>query len=469
MRRHRPAAALYLCALLAPLGGCPDREIAAVTPELEGSESKTILGTSRELDLLFVIDNSGSMKEEQASLVTNFTNFINVLRVLPGGLPDLHIAVVTSDLGNNNATATIAKCVNDGDAGVMQTGGVAFSNGVRFLSDVRDPQNPANRIKNYAQDPVVNGDLAAAFAKMASVGVEGCGFEQHLGAMEKALVNNPMNTGFVRPNAVLAIVIIADEDDCSATSASFFGNSPALGALENFRCTAEGVVCGPDDNGDIRRAGNYTDCRARETSPHMRNVADVTAAIRRIKPFPDEQIIVAAIIGPQDPFVIRNKTPTQLEVAAACSYQKPNCTPTATETCQQNAAPSVRLNAFVNNFTKQYQTTICKDDLADSIREVAKYVGEELNPRCFGSDLVMPPVCNVTDILNYQTANETPDLLPTCNATKANVPCWHIEYNPVDCDLSLFSGQQIVIERGGITLPPTAVTKVECEALPTVP
>jgi hypothetical protein len=462
----RLGALVCSLALVAPLTGCPDREIASVVPALEGSEAKTILGTNRELDLLFVIDNSGSMKEEQESLVKNFTNFINVLRVLPGGLPDLHIGVVTSDVGQNNAGKNIPGCDGFGEAGNMRTGGVLFSNGARYLSDVRDPNNSAQRIKNYAQDTTVNGDLAAAFAKMATVGTTGCGFEQHLASMEKALVNNSMNAGFLRKDALLAVIIIADEDDCSAKNDSFFGNASGLGDLDNFRCTAEGVVCGPDDNGSIRRPGMYTDCRPRENSPHMRSIADVTTAIRKLKPFPDEQIIVAAIIGPENPFGIRAKDSAgHLEVAPACTYQKPNCTVTGTETCKQNAAPSVRLNAFVDNVVKHYQTTICKDDLSDSIQAVAEYVAKDLNPRCFKSPLADPPVCNVTDILNYETANEAADTVPECNDAKSNLPCWHVETNLTDCVPDLFSGKQMVIERSD-ALPATAVTKVECEGVP---
>lgn len=462
----RLGALVCSLALVAPLTGCPDREIASVVPALEGSEAKTILGTNRELDLLFVIDNSGSMKEEQESLVKNFTNFINVLRVLPGGLPDLHIGVVTSDVGQNNAGKNIPGCDGFGEAGNMRTGGVLFSNGARYLSDVRDPNNSALRIKNYAQDTTVNGDLAAAFAKMATVGTTGCGFEQHLASMEKALVNNSMNAGFLRKDALLAVIIIADEDDCSAKNDSFFGNASGLGDLDNFRCTAEGVVCGPDDNGSIRRPGMYTDCRPRENSPHMRSIADVTTAIRKLKPFPDEQIIVAAIIGPENPFGIRAKDSAgHLEVAPACTYQKPNCTVTGTETCKQNAAPSVRLNAFVDKFQQSYQTTICKDDLSDAITELAARLIITLQAHCFASALVAPPVCNVTDIQNYLTTNELPDTVPECNSAKSNLPCWHIEANSPNCDPTIFTGQEIIIERSD-ALPATAVTKVECEGVP---
>src|SRR5262245_25405164 len=44
----------------------------------------------RALDLLVVIDNSSSMYDAQETLRRSFPSFIEVLRSLEGGLPDLH-------------------------------------------------------------------------------------------------------------------------------------------------------------------------------------------------------------------------------------------------------------------------------------------------------------------------------------------------------------------------------------------
>ena len=55
------------------LAACPDREVSELTPDQGKVEYKDIPVTvNRDLDLLFVIDNSGSMGEEQASLRANF-------------------------------------------------------------------------------------------------------------------------------------------------------------------------------------------------------------------------------------------------------------------------------------------------------------------------------------------------------------------------------------------------------------
>ena len=52
----------------------------------------------RQLDLLFLVDNSSSMREEQTNLRANFPAFMAELEKIPGGLPDTRIAVISSQL-----------------------------------------------------------------------------------------------------------------------------------------------------------------------------------------------------------------------------------------------------------------------------------------------------------------------------------------------------------------------------------
>jgi len=58
---------------------------------------------TRKVDMLFVIKDSGSTRLMQDNLLRNFPTFINRLSD-PPGLPDLHIAVITSDLGAGDGT-----------------------------------------------------------------------------------------------------------------------------------------------------------------------------------------------------------------------------------------------------------------------------------------------------------------------------------------------------------------------------
>src|SRR5512139_3843232 len=92
---------LFACVgLAALLAGCPDRTVSKVIPDQGRVEYKDIPVTvNRNIDLLFVIDDSGSMADKQMNLATNFPNFVNVLNTIDGGLPDIHMGVVSSDMG----------------------------------------------------------------------------------------------------------------------------------------------------------------------------------------------------------------------------------------------------------------------------------------------------------------------------------------------------------------------------------
>jgi hypothetical protein len=96
--------------------------VGGQTPIPENVEKKTIpVKLNRNIDILFVVDNSGSMIEEQASWRHNFPAFINVLNTIEGGLPDVHIGVISTNVGTGGVniggcssatrpTATTATC-----------------------------------------------------------------------------------------------------------------------------------------------------------------------------------------------------------------------------------------------------------------------------------------------------------------------------------------------------------------------
>ena len=51
----------------------------------------------KKVDILFVIDDSGSMADNQLSLIRSFPGFVDGMRRKPAGAQDYHIGVVTSD------------------------------------------------------------------------------------------------------------------------------------------------------------------------------------------------------------------------------------------------------------------------------------------------------------------------------------------------------------------------------------
>jgi hypothetical protein len=129
-------------------------------------------------DILFVIDNSGSMSEEQAFLASNFTAF---LRYAIANQVDFQIGVTSTD---NDAAATGGRLIPS-PAGVK----------------IYRPTTP-NLEQQFAAGVVIGTNGSAT---------EMC-FEPALKALTAPLITDPAaNLGFLRPDAVLAVVCVTDE------------------------------------------------------------------------------------------------------------------------------------------------------------------------------------------------------------------------------------------------------------------
>jgi hypothetical protein len=194
----------------------------------------------------------------------------------------VHIGVISSDMGSGsegvgtncqrvlgdrgllygndpkNSLASVAPNAvpgpGQGQGGHPDPNGCGLHTGQRWISDIADPTGNGKRIKNY------DGNIQDVFACLAkSVGTGGCGFEHQLQSVRIALGANypnepqyninPENIGFVRPDAYLQIVLVTDEDDCSAdpddtSNDSMFLQSPQIPTeTASLRCAARGHVC----------------------------------------------------------------------------------------------------------------------------------------------------------------------------------------------------------------------------------
>jgi hypothetical protein len=404
---------------------------------------------NRDLDLLFVIDDSPSMLDKQVNLVANFPVFINRLEQVPGGLPNLHLGVVTPDMGTKAsgsptpgpAIGQIGQggCAALGKAGALQTYNAPVTG--RFLVDVEAAGG--GRTRNYA------GTLNEAFGMMARAGAGGCGFEQPLAAVRAALDNNPMNSGFLRPAAILGIVFLTDEDDCSAKSTALFGpESPAVGPLQSFRCTRFGVTCavGGQTSDAMNQPGNKDMCGANPASDFVDDVAPYRDFLRGLKSDPTK-VIVGGIMGPPQPFAVELRappgggTPTPA-IAHSCVY-----------TGQMNvevADPAARLRGFFDGFPDRSTfTTICQRNLADALEKIAGLLRTIVGDPCIQGipadvDLETPGPqyeCAVSDVQKPGTAEAVETVIPACNTALSNKPCWHIAVDadrcPADDQLAL--------------------------------
>jgi hypothetical protein len=353
--------------LLASLGlglltGCPadDRAGPDAAPQC------TAPGPTRKLDILFVIDDSGSMQQEQAALATHFPEFMQVLKSIEGGLPDVHIGVISSDMGTGGYP--FADCHGlDGDGGALQNAPFIGDPACpvprdKYISDTLSADG-TTRVKNY------DGTLEDTFACISRLGTLGCGFEQHLESMRRALdPANDTNTGFLREDAYLAVVFIADEDDCSAADTGLFDpDNGALGPPTSFRCTEFGVTC---DEGDlIRTAGAYTNCRPRVSSPNMRDPQEYVDFLKSLK-CDQSRIIVSGIIGDVSPVTV-----------ALDTSGRPNLQPSCENATTGMASPGIRLRYVLDQFpNRSTVTSICNADLSPALVQLAELLADVVGP-----------------------------------------------------------------------------------------
>jgi len=131
-------------------GGCAAQPVEESEPFTRVQTTRMLLPVPVPLrmDILFVVDTSPGMQGMQASLAANARNFANVLNSIPRGLPDLYIAVISSDMGTGGGRSA-AGCSSLGDNGAFYTGSVLFTDGQAFLNDRRELGLPSRRTQNY--------------------------------------------------------------------------------------------------------------------------------------------------------------------------------------------------------------------------------------------------------------------------------------------------------------------------------
>jgi hypothetical protein len=432
----------YRLLACAALLGCGDGHAAldaSDAPEPARSEVALVAAVGNlDVDVLFVINDSPNFLETQSAFVHALPAFLGELESLPDGLPNLHIGVVTSDLGTHGTEDTepglsVSGCTASGDRGDLRTSDQVQG---AFLSDVGFPNG--TRMHNYA------GSLADAFASIALAGTNGCAFVQPLAAARTALDDRPANVGFLRPTASLAIVVLTDQDDCSFAHSSFLDeNDATLGPLATFRCTQFGTLC--DDGGQtpeqMAATGVKTGCHANEQSPYLAHLADFEAFFKSLKTDP-RTVMMATVSGPAMPFDVEPVPP-------------PNSTtpqPFLRNACLALDAinPSVRLPELAGRFAEHVTESACTMDFAPAQADIARRVRNLVGNTCIPQPIAKPADCVVVD--QHADGTETP--VPACFVAG---DCFTL----VDDPTCTASGVRVDITRAAPP-PPNTMVSVRC-------
>ena len=400
-------------ALLLALVGCLD--VPPVGERLESHVERVswTVPAPRALDVLLVIDNSPAMAPHRARWITNARGLGRVLESLPGGLPSVHVGVVTTDLGTRGRDdvlgPSVTGCRGRGDAGRLRTSAGMLGN---YLSDI--VLADGTRQRNYV------GAFADVLGDLFDAGTEGCGYVQPLEAMSRALASTPANPGFLRADAELLVVFVTSNDDCSFTQGGFAVESAAINAHE---CVA-------------REAG-LVDLDVYETELRARN-AD------------SSRIALAVVAGPAQPLSVETG-PEGLQRAPSC------------RDATASALPAQRLVSFASRFPSRATfTSICQDNWIDGLVPLSELLTAPIGNPCFAARVVdldlsregLQPECAVS-----VHVDETELLVPSCERTAA-LPCWTIREDPARCTTT--PNQEIEVRWGATHISTERRVVAEC-------
>lgn len=209
---------ISIASTLVVLCGCQDYRFEQKCPETI-KEQEIVRAAAEPLpaDILFVVDNSGSMADEQANLAANFSAFINTIA---GPQNNYRIAVVTTDTsaGNEADGKREDNFETEPGTGVPALTSPNLQGCVATdipTSCFRGPNANTRIIDSTVLDAATQ---ISTFQDNVQVGSCGSGDEEGLEAMIRALDktgNGECNENFLRDDANLVVVLVSDEDDGS--------------------------------------------------------------------------------------------------------------------------------------------------------------------------------------------------------------------------------------------------------------
>ncbi|WP_224195825.1 VWA domain-containing protein [Nannocystis pusilla] len=459
--------------------GCLEHPVKKVSYDKTQVDDETVnVQINKDVDILFVIDNSGSMADEQALLSKNFQAFISVLED-PKVEANYRIGITTTDSGNPlckqaQTTPEAGKLVLSSCLDRMALGDFTFNmddygyacsdycklddamltdrikpTETQYSDGEAEPRRWIERIEGTTNLP---DDVTSveAFQCFGPQGVSGCGMESHLESMYRALLqanraDSPTNYGFLRDQAILSVVFITDELDCSynpkfgevfttnkifwadpddpqATSAVCFnagvkceGAGPIYDRCVSANYGIDGAVDVPDEEAVLQPLSKYIDfLQTIEDEKKMRQA--------------DQEVLVALIAGVPPGYergdadiVYQDSDDPEFQssfgIGAGCQLPNPN-DPDAPQT----AVPPVREREFAEAFQvggERNLFSICQDDYSEALREIAKKLEAQIRPACMPqcvkdidpSTPVLDPSCVLAQI---NTAEGTREELPPC-------------------------------------------------------
>ncbi len=466
------------------LSACLDHPLKPVEYDKnEEAENTVSIAINKDVDILFVIDNSGSMAEEQALLSQNFASFINVLEAEDVSA-NYRLGITTTDAGNprcpnttpENGTLVLSSCLDRVATNEFKYGADDFAfactdyctktnadltvrgTTTQYSNEKEEPRKWIERIEKQSNITGVDSNVEA-FQCYGPQGVAGCGFESHLESMYKALAKasdegSVANYGFLRDAAILSIVVITDEADCSYQQAQkdvfvkntvFWNPPPDDVGPTSAVCWKAGVECTGD-------GGVYSECHSANWGLNatkdaaVKDVPDAEAVLKPVSEYiafvktiedakkeidKNQRVLVSMIAGVPVGYDTRA---TEIPYAndADADEQKlfgigPGCVLASDDPMipDSKAVPPVREREFAEAFIdadapERNLYSICQQDYSGALAAIADQIRDQIKPACF-------PKC-VRDTEPTSTAT----LEPNCQLYEENIDDTRVSID--ECD-----------------------------------
>lgn len=197
--------------------------------------------TGQDVDVLFVIDNSGSMSEEQSNLATNFQSFISGASTWNN---DYQVGVTSTDLEGDNG-----RLISSGSNARF----VTRQNWQQFANNARLGTNGSADEKGLAA-----AQAALSLPNTADAGVS-CTSDAECTAPERCVDGGcgGRNRSFIREDAALEVVIVSDEEDSSPGDIAFYTNFfKSIKGFYNTNMFHLHAIVGDYQNGCSSNAGS---------------------------------------------------------------------------------------------------------------------------------------------------------------------------------------------------------------------
>jgi hypothetical protein len=506
-----------------------------------------VIPVPKDVDILFVVDNSGSMGQEQGKLAVAVRDFVEELE---GADIDANYRIGITTTDNSNPWCGATTTPEAGNLVLSSCRGRAdsfwFSNTQGDLGDFDiactdhcdlEPEqldalmvptttylDPDLKVRPWVES--INGvtnlpegvSASDALACFVPQGIDGCGFESHLESMYKALQRSKASTeashGFVRDDAILAIIIVTDEADCSYDTAydtifdsdgdKLFWSDPDAEYPTSAVCWNAGVECsGSPDSYDECHAVNKNlagEVVGEGPESMLRPVARYAELVQAIEDHkqqlrPHLEVIVSVIGGVPADYITGDLADLYAD-AEDPTYQNdfgigPGCEsvyvhPHTMDNITQTAVPPVRLREFAEAFGRDNSVSVCGDDYSGAFKAVLDAIRVQIRPACFKSCVEdtqpdepgLQPECIVEQQLHHGDTTMVPRcdvqdgeyVMPTAedDVCFAYLTDAEQEGDPLDdmadeCIEDGWNLQFVIVRRDGVPVPHGSALTADCQ------